>query len=493
MPARKATARWVLFLCFAAGAARAAVTQDLQLRLESPIASYSRRGTSFTARVYGPAGSYSMPLLPAGTLVRGVVRRANSIGLGLRRERAGLTLEFEGCELPGGERADCDVRLLAVDNARETVHKGNRISGILAASHPPRFLSGLWYRPAVPVFLRPISGLAGAGGMISKHVIPGPVGAAIFITTRLLFFRIPDPEIELPAGTDLIARVSREDGTAPESSPAPLVPAGPWADGLAEWLGEVPREIARPDRTPMADKINMVFVAGEAELESAFAAAGWSGADVISKKTFTKTYSAFVGMKAYPRAPVSMLHYQGRPPDAVFQKSFNTLAQRHHIRLWKAERPDGGGMVWLGAATHDIGMAFDWNRMNLTHRIDPNIDRERAKVINDLSAVDCLGGTTLLPRTAELRRRPRGENAISDGAMWLGQLQACQADPAVPLVLSKPKRSQVTLAVRRVILESKYYCMRANAYHFAYESVRWAFFGRKATRKNQEYAMALKK
>ena len=60
--------------------------------------------------------------------------------------------------------ADCNLRLLAVDNARETVHKDNRISGMLAASHPPRLLSGLWYRPAPMVFLRPVSGLVGVHG-----------------------------------------------------------------------------------------------------------------------------------------------------------------------------------------------------------------------------------------------------------------------------------------------------------------------------------------
>jgi hypothetical protein len=474
-------------LC-AAGAALAVQTQDIQLRLESPLASYSKPGTSFTARVSGPASHDVAPLLPTGTLVRGAVRQAHSIGLGLRRERAGLTLEFEGCELPGGETAHCDVQLLAVDNARETVQKNNRISGMLAASHPPRFLSGLWYRPAPSILLRPVSGLMGAGGMVCNRLLPGPWSAAIFITSRLIFFRIPDPEIELPSGTDLIARVSVPDGHYSE----PLFrarPAGSWPPGFVEWLNEVPRETTRADGAPMADKINISFLAGEAEVKQAFQAAGWEGADPLNARTFGKTYSAFMGMKSYPRAPVSMIHYQRRAPDLVFQKSFNTLSQRHHIRLWKTERP-GGGTVWLGAATHDVGMAFDWNRMSLTHRIDLKIDRERSKVVNDLSTVGCLSGMLALQGSTPARRKPRAEEVISDGALWTAQLQPCEAHPPVALALLRPKRSRVALSTRRVVLESRYYLTRGNAYHFTYEAVRWAFFGHKQS--DQPYTAILK-
>lgn len=456
-------------------AAPGAQFQDVQLRLESPLASYSRPGTSFTARITGPA-SYDRPsLLPAGTLVRGVVRQAHSIGLGVRRERAGLTLEFEGCELPTGQAAECDVRLLAVDNARETVRNDNRIQGMLAASHPPRFLSGLWYRPSSTLLLRPVSGLMGAGGMICKRMAPGPLGAAIMISTRLIFFRIPDPEIELPPGTDLLARLSVPD----EHYAEPLFlhhHDGAWPPGFLDWLGDQSRETTRADGQRVADEINMAFLASEADLTAAFTAAGWEGADALTGRTFAKTYSAFIGMKSYPRAPVSMIHYQKRSPDLVFQKSFNTLSRRHHIRLWKVERP-AGGVVWLGAATHDVGLVFDWNRMNLTHRIDLNIDRERSKVTNDLSAVSCLSAMVATPHRSQ-RKKFRGEAAVTDGAVWAAQLQPCQAAPPIALALLKPNRSRAALSVRRVVLESRYYLTRGNAYHFAYESVRWAFFGR---------------
>ena len=43
-----------------------------------------------------------------------------------------------------------------------------------------------------------------------------------------------------------------------------------------------------------------------------------------------------------------ILEAEGRLPDLVFQKSFNTLAKRHHVRLWQVEVP--GGTAWVGAA-----------------------------------------------------------------------------------------------------------------------------------------------
>ncbi len=486
----KTKAVFVPLLIATAAIAMASQTQDLQLRLESPLASYSRPGTPFTARVMG-AQTQLAPILPAGTIVRGVVRNRQSVGLGLRRERAGLKLEFNSCQLPGGATAACDVRLLAVDNARETVHKDNRIRGALAASHPQSLFSGLWYRPAPSILLRPVTGLVGTGGALCKHLAPGPLGAGIFVVSRLIFFRMPDPEIELPAGTDLIARVSLEADETPGIAPSAAQPAVP--DQLAQWLAaETTGQIKKPDGTPMADTINLAFLGSEAELAGAFAVAGWDGVDPLSRKTFMKTYAAFTGMKSYARAPVSTLHYQGKPPDVVFQKSFNTLAQRHHIRLWKREGP-GGETVWLGAATHDVGVAFDWNRLSPTHRIDLNIDRERAKVLNDLSAADCLAGTMNVERSAEMGSRIRqSERAITDGALIAAPLQACQAAAADRPRLAKPKHTVFAVGLRRVVLETRYYLLRANAYHFAYQSVRWISPRRQGNGKNEEYAMALK-
>ena len=53
------------------------------------------------------------------------------------------------------------------------------------------------------------------------------------------------------------------------------------------------------------------------------------------------------------------------------------VAQRHHLRLWKAPFKVEGQELWVGAATHDIGFDRDQRNNGITHKIDPNIDDER--------------------------------------------------------------------------------------------------------------------
>ena len=74
-----------------------------------------------------------------------------------------LQLEFDGCRLPDGTALDCNVSLQGVDNAREKVSE-NRIDGVLAASHPSSWLSGLWFRPATFADFTLGLGLTGAAG-----------------------------------------------------------------------------------------------------------------------------------------------------------------------------------------------------------------------------------------------------------------------------------------------------------------------------------------
>jgi LssY C-terminus len=54
--------------------------------------------------------------------------------------------------------------------------------------------------------------------------------------------------------------------------------------------------------------------------------------------------------------------------------------------------------VWVGAATHDIGIDFSAETHTFVHKIDSNIDLERAKVANDLAFSGYLHTFSLAPR-----------------------------------------------------------------------------------------------
>src|SRR5262249_25765458 len=159
----------------------------------------------------------------------------------------------------------------------------------------------------------------------------------------------------------------------------------------------------------------LAFVGSEKEVIEAFAAAGWSPSDRLTRRTFSHAYKAWTRMRGYPTAPISTLLYEDRKPDFYFQKSLNNLAKRHHLRMWNAGEVDGK-TVWLAAATHDIAIALVPRTMgvNLTHRISPYLDVERAKVSNDLTFAGCVAQHSWLEREDAIRVSHKGKGASSD-------------------------------------------------------------------------------
>lgn len=460
----------------------------LQVRLLTPLASYSAPGTPFQAQVIAPQLARRTALLPDGTLLVGSVREAHSLGLGLKRERATLALDFEHCQLPSGEMLACTVQLLSVDNARETVAAGSRIEGVLAASHPHSWLSGVWYRPTSTLLHRSAAGLTGAGGMLQSKLAPTLPGAALVVASRLILFRMPDSEIELPRGTELNVLVTANSGQAEEAEESGLTEV---SGGHADWLRQQSPEVTRADpRKSASDILNIALQGSREQIIQAFQAAGWVEPEPLTGRTMRKTYAAFAGMRNYATAPVSPLLYQGRLPDLVFLKSFNSLAKRHHIRLWQVERPDGTA-VWLGAATHDTAITLDWSHVNLTHRIDPRVDRERNKVIADLAGAGCLADLGILARASQVRLASDAGDAITDGAMLVANLQPCATPEAAATdgtqVLTRPHHAMLALATRRFVLEMRQYLTRGNAYYLGYRAVRWSILRSRPAPQSETY------
>lgn len=440
-----------------------AAAEEYQARLLTPVTSYSQPGTRFEARIVG-ALSRGGSVLPPGSIVSGKVVSAKPIGFGLRRERAVLQLSFETCRLPSGDAVDCTVELMNVDNARETVDRSGRITGILAASHPHSWLGGIWIHPRLAVSPRTAAGLTGAAGKLQAAVAPTPIGMAVVIASRLLLFRMPNPEIELPPGTGVILYIGAE--TSP-GEPSAAVPAASME------LAGLPAAISGSGGRSVADIVNVAFFGSREQVVQAFEAAGWTTADALTPKTFAKVYAAVAGMRAYPTAPVSNLYYEGRLPDLVFQKTFNSVAKRHHIRLW---RTDSG---WLGAATHDVSAGFEWNRLTINHVIDPMIDRERQFVVNDLTDAGCVEHVAFVERPALVSENSSSGVAVTDGALAVASMRHCAAR-GVAADQVVPRRSAATTRVaRRLVLEGRNYITRSNPYYWAYRGVKRTFAPRR--------------
>lgn len=198
---------------------------------------------------------------------------------------------------------------------------------------------------------------------------------------------------------------------------------------LQQLVAAAPLRTHTPNNT-LSDPTNLMFLGARQQLIAAFGEAGWFAPDDLGVKSALKTAQATLRQSGYSSAPVSSLLIAGRPPDLVFQKSLDTFAKRHHLRIWKLARTYKGQEVWVGAATHDIATMNSRGGSKWSHRIDPHVDRERDWVETDLLFV----GTGITYADVDRPAAPKKlENATGDEIVTDGKLTVVQlATPKTP-------------------------------------------------------------
>jgi hypothetical protein len=123
-------------------------------------------------------------------------------------------------------------------------------------------------------------------------------------------------------------------------------------------------------------------------------AAGWHPADALSLASSIRIAVDTVFDKPDPGAPVSNLYLYGRKEDLAFEKPVgHSPRERHHVRFWRSDQMDDGRAMWMGAATHDIGVELSRTTGEVTHRISPDVDAERDQLLADLAKANRLQGT----------------------------------------------------------------------------------------------------
>lgn len=161
------------------------------------------------------------------------------------------------------------------------------------------------------------------------------------------------------------------------------------------------------------DAVNIAFIGSEQELHRTLAAAGWYAADPITLRTSVRIAADVVLRKPYAHAPVSDLYLWDRKQDAAFEQPVgDSPKQRHHVRFWKAEAVDAAGKpLWLGAATYDERVEISRTTGSVTHKISPDIDRERNKLVSDTIRADTLDGYYWVD---QFHAQPEGRNGGGD-------------------------------------------------------------------------------
>ena len=416
---------------------------------------YSKKGTPVRASVSVPVTLDGRTLLATGTEVFGEVKRVRRVGLGLVHETAALELEFTHLSLPDGA-IPIAARLIEIDNARERVGKRGRI-------HGTRTTSSMAYRGS-----RYLTGL----------VLLGSPAPAIKWVTRSIVAHVTDPEIHIPAGADLTLELTEplELEEVPQTEKATrLIPVERQElVGLSRGLPQ--RTYTAGRNGAESDLMNLLVVGSAEQVGSAFAAAGWEGADPISRRSTWKSIRAVASGEGYAQAPMSPHVWRDAAPDMMWQKGLNTLVKRHHLRLWKTPESWNGESVWIGAGTRDIGIRFFRGGYGVTHRVEEDIDLERSKIVNDLTLSGCVATSDWLERNGgrSESEHPLGDRIVTDGRIAVIRLQPCLPPSSSGEQVERPPQgNRFYRLIRRQILITRNDLIRGNIYWKSYEGARW--------------------
>jgi len=180
-----------------------------------------------------------------------------------------------------------------------------------------------------------------------------------------------------------------------------------------------------------SDPLNVGIIATRRQLTRAMEQAGWHMADPHRGHYIIRHILSTVYGWSYPNAPVSSLYLFGRKQDIAFEIPIDgTSGNRHHVRFWattyESQRPlsfrsihwhhrqahvQGDNLLWVGAASLDVGLGYIRHNLQITHMIDPDTNRERELIVGQFKT--CKLVKTV--ETVELRRPYRLINRVISG------------------------------------------------------------------------------
>src|SRR6266568_1854935 len=152
-------------------------------------------------------------------------------------------------------------------------------------------------------------------------------------------------------------------------------------------FAKIPRRVSDKDGHP-GDMVNFLILGSQPAMEQLFTSAGWVKVDPDVRETILHGILESISKESYLTMPMIQLYLFGRPQDYgwAHAEPINVVKTRNHLRIWKAPFEVNGETLWVGAATHDIGIERDQRNNGITHKIDPDIDLERDYVEKTLTS-----------------------------------------------------------------------------------------------------------
>jgi hypothetical protein len=442
MPAKTRPSAWVASVLVLITALPLSAATRIKVRLLTPVSSYhSKAGDSVEALIVPAACPEPSHAFPSGSVVVGRVQNVHRVGLGVAHETARLRLQFSELRFPDGESFEIESRLVGIDNARERIDRSGSIHGIRATDS---LSSRLGSRIALEAFEHPFL-----------------LAPALVLESGL--FRFPDPEIEYGRGTEV-----NLDATLPASLAAPACPAErdvstDASDAVSRLVAALPYwSYSKRQPQPM-DLVNLLFIGTRHDIETAFAAAGWTGSRPNSMKAGLRAVRAIAEEREYAFAPMRTLLLNGDEADLSLQTALNTFEKRDHLRLWEQREELGGKPVWASAATRDLATTFSMGHpFGFTHEVQSNVDLERDKVVSDLQLTGCVESVEYLKRAPAAHGEAR-RGVYTDSRLAVITFNSCDT-PAEDFSARspEPQPALTVRVVRRLTLTTRNHFLRDN-------------------------------
>jgi hypothetical protein len=434
----------------------------LHARLTGAVGSFaSRPGSPIEAVLIAPVKVDGETVLPTGSLLRGHVKSVRRIGLGILHEAASLDLAFDSIAQPGSSQRAISTQLASVDNAREEVSPTGSIRKVRS--------TGAWGNRAAHY--------------LQSFLLLNVHAQLASWAVKSIVMQVPEPEIYLPSGTELTLVTTKplRSYAKPGADQDARALTEDERASLAPVISDLPDRSFAPRSKPSAaarpaDLVNLLFIGTQDEIATAFKAAGWMEPRAATFRTGVSEAMAAALNHSDRDAPMSALFINNVGADMSWQKGFDDVSKRHHIRLWKLEETWQGQELWVGAATRDVEFGYLRPGKLASHRVEELVDHERDKIAYDIAFASCAEAVDWMDRPDIPRntRNATGDRMQTDGQLAIVRMNDC-SNPRQ--LTSGPDTLPVhgklwERVLRREILSARSDLIRGNIYWRAYEGAR---------------------
>ena len=356
-------------------------------------------GARLRVQTMGSLVSDGCEVVPPYTQAVGVVTLSR--GGRMFGGRGALRARFDSLEV-GPHRWVAVTAVL--DTLEYSSHKNLSDSGVAYGHH------GSLAKRAVPVGLASVAGAAVVPvAVLGGYWLARPGGAA-----RILAGEVGALRLTAPLGVAVGAGCRA---------------AGPrWAPLTTAELPALPARTDTKEGKAQGDPINLVLLGSAMDLKGAFERAGWLSPLRGTVRTVTTEIVAGLDNQQAIAAPLSSQYLAGRRQDVAYELAGPNAKFRHHARFWQL---DSTSPAWVGAATNDVGVTFNPFIGRFTHRIDPAIDDERDRIVQELEATGCadLINYLAVPGAVKQGRNHTGQRFVTDGRAAVIRLRPCEGPP----------------------------------------------------------------